>query len=89
MYIASNYTNRSSLVFKEKDIKKLISLIKYANKKNVFDNSIEILQENDELKINNELERLSRKCIEFEEKQHKELSGFISIINQEIEKSKK
>ena len=86
MYISS--FNSKKPAYKEKDIKEIVSIIKYCNQNNIFNNSIEILKNSDELKINNELERLSNKCIELEKKQASLLKETINLLNQELEKTK-
>lgn len=89
MYICSISQNKTKLKFKENDIKEIISIMKYCNTDNKFSDSMKILEENNELNINNEFERLSNKCIELEKRQNNELKEVINLINNEIEKNKK
>jgi hypothetical protein len=89
MYSCYLYPNKSKLKFTDEDIKDLVSIIKYCNKDNLFENSIKILKDNIEGNINNEFERLSNKCIETENKQAIELKEIISLLNQELQKNKK
>lgn len=89
MYACTLYPNKTKLKFKKKDINDLITILNYCNKENEFENSIKILQKNDELLINNEFEKISNKCIELEKKQNKETSEIINILNKQLESNKK
>lgn len=88
MYICSLYSNKTEVKYKDKDIKEIVGLLKYCNSDNLFTESIEILEKNVELEINNEFERLSNKCIELENKLDREAKEVISFLNAELEKSK-
>lgn len=82
-----NYTSDTSkLKYDEKDIKEIVSIIKYCNDNIDINNSINILESNDELQINNEFERLSNKCIALENKQSQEVKSTINILNTQIQK---
>ena len=70
----------------EENLKDLVSIIKYCNDNINITNSIEILKSDDQLKINNELERLSNKCIELENKQSQQIKTIINILNTQIQK---
>lgn len=75
--------------FKETDLKNLAALINYCNKDDKYKNYIDILKHEDETKLNNEIEKLSSKCIELEKKLNDDLKELIDILNKELEKSKK
>lgn len=78
--------NNNKIKYKKDDIKDIVSIIKYCNDNININNSIKILENNDELKINNEFERLSNKCIELENKQSQEIKSIINILNTQIQK---
>jgi len=88
MYLTCALKKETKLKFSDTDIKSIISLMKYCNQNNLFSGSIAILEENDELKINNEFERLSNICIQSEKKQNTELKEIINILNSNLEKNK-
>ena len=88
MYICTLYPNKTKLKYKENDIKDIVGLLKYCNNDNSFNKSLEILEKNIELDINNEFEKISNKCIELENKQDKEIKEVINLLNTQLEKSK-
>ena len=88
MYICSLYPNKTKVKYKDNDIKELAGLLKYCNNDILFDKSIEILEKNIELEVNNEFEKISNRCIELENKLDKEVKEVIAFLNAELEKSK-
>lgn len=89
MYYCSLNQNQNNLLFKEKDLKDIASMIKYCNADNLFDESIKILEENIEMNVTNEIKKISNKCIDLEKKQNLQLKEIIASLNQEVEKDKK
>lgn len=87
-YIDCTLNKNSKIKFKECDMKNLVALINYCNKDNKFNNYIEILKQEDEIKLNKEIEKLSSKCLELEKKLNEDLKELIDILNKELEKSK-
>ena len=88
-YIDCILNKHTKTKFKEIDLKNLAALINYCNKDNKYKNYIDILKQEDETKLNNEVEKLSSKCIELEKKLNDDLKELIDILNKELEKSKK
>lgn len=88
MYNCSHYPDKTKLIFKLKDIKEIISILKYCNKDNLFEKSFKILEENNEEKINEELKKISNICIELEKKQNSLLNEIINILNEKIQNNK-
>lgn len=88
LYLNCFYNKEKNLKYTQEDIKRLIQIINYCNIDNKFENSINILKEDNEDKIYNELENLSNTCIKSEKEQHSELNDLIKLINEETEKNK-
>lgn len=88
MYICALYPNKTKVKYKDSDIKELAGLLKYCNNDNLFARSIEILEKNIELEVNNEFEKIANRCIELENKLDKEVKEVIAFLNAELEKSK-
>lgn len=72
--------------YTQKDIKRTVQLLNYCNKNNKFKKELDVLKTEDSDKIYKELEALSKKCSELEQKQVNDLKEFINIINKEIHK---
>jgi len=89
LYINFLFPNKNKIKFKTQDLKQLISIIKYCNKNNLFTESIKILEESNEEKINREFERLSNCCINLENSQSKKLKEIVNQFNTEIQNNKK
>jgi len=89
LYLNCFYNKENNLKHSNKDIENLIKIINYCNKEKEFDNSINILKEENEDKIYNELENLSNICIRLEKEQYNCLNELVNIINNETKKNKK
>ena len=63
-------------------IKKLFRIMNYCNKDNEFDDYL-----NNRKDVNNEIEKLSNKCILIEKEQYSTLEKVINLINNEIKKN--
>lgn len=67
-----------------KDFSRLIALLNYCNKQSKRQNSINILQTNNENLMYEELKKLSSECIKTEEKQQKLLKNIIKELENQL-----
>ena len=88
LYLNCFYNKEKLLRYSNKDMERLVSIINYCNLEKNFNNSINVLKEEDETKIYQELEKISNDCIQLEKKQYDCLNEIITTINNEVEKSK-
>lgn len=84
-YYISIFFQEEKIKHTKKDIKRIISVMKYCNKDNEFFYYMEALQKENEDKVSSTLKTLSNKCIELEKKQHTFLNNLINTINIELQ----
>lgn len=87
-YIDCLLNKNTKIKFKNLDIKNLVSLINYCNRNHQYDSYINILKDENEIELNNEVEKLSSKCLALEKKLNEDLQELVDKLNKELEKSK-
>ncbi len=88
LYLNCFFNKNKKISHSKKDIERLIKIMNYCNKENLFNHSITILEENNENDLYKELESLSNKCIKLEKEQDLYLNKIIKIIEDETKMSK-